>query len=138
MTFEIRGLEAIEVLDSRGRPTVKAYCKIGSGWASASVPSGSSTGIHEAVELRDGDPARYRGLGCRKAVHGIVAEVAPVVVGRSFQDQAELDRVLCAIDGTPDKSRLGSNAILAVSVSSGRTTGMDGRHFVIVSLTPFK
>jgi len=125
VTFEIEGLEAIEVLDSRGRPTVKAYCRIGSRWASASVPSGASTGIHEAVELRDGDPARYKGLGCRKAVHGIIAEIAPLVVGRLFENQFELDRVLCAIDGTPDKSRLGSNAILAVSVSVARAVAQD-------------
>jgi enolase len=117
----IRAVHAREVLDSRGRPTVEAEVTCAGGAAGrASVPSGASTGAHEAKELRDGDPSRYRGLGCRKAVGHVREVIGPAVAGMSVLDQAALDRRLCALDGTPDKARLGANAILAVSLAAAR------------------
>src|SRR3954451_6536305 len=114
----IDSLSAIEILDSRGRPTVKATCVVDGGVAaSASVPSGASTGKAEALELRDGDAARYRGLGCRKAVGHVNGPIANALRGRPFDTQADLDRALIDLDGTPNKSYLGANAILAVSLA---------------------
>src|ERR1700688_3730516 len=113
---KIERLSGREILDSRGRPTVLATCVLEGGIsASASVPSGASTGTAEAFELRDGDPRRYQGLGCRHAAANIGAELHHELVGRLFRDQAELDGSMVALDGTPAKSRLGANAILAVS-----------------------
>ncbi len=114
-------LEALEILDSRGRPTVRASCVLdGGARGAAAVPSGASTGRAEALELRDGDPARYRGLGCRKAVANVEGEIRSAVVGKRFVDQGVLDRALVALDGTPNKARLGVNAILAVSLAFAR------------------
>ncbi|MGA2592646.1 MAG: phosphopyruvate hydratase, partial [Bryobacteraceae bacterium] len=111
----IERLTAAEILDSRGRPTVSATCRLAGGAsASASVPAGASTGTAEALELRDGDPRRYRGLGCRKAVAHVEEEIARALAGMSFADQTALDHALIELDGTPNKSRLGANAILAV------------------------
>jgi len=116
----INGLTALEILDSRGRPTVRATCVLEDGCsASASVPSGASTGRAEALELRDGE-ARYGGLGCRKAVHNVETIIAESVVGRTFATQKDLDEHLIALDGTPNKSTLGANAILAVSLAFAR------------------
>lgn len=117
----IHSLRALEILDSRGRPTIKGWCTLASGAAgAASVPSGASTGAGEAHELRDGDPLRYAGLGCRRAVSQIEGEIAAALRGRDFADQAALDAALIALDGTPNKSRLGANAILAVSLAFAR------------------
>ena len=117
----ISKLRAIEILDSRGKPTVKATCTLRSGAsASASVPSGASTGTAEAHELRDGDAGRFRGLGCRKAVANVNGEIATAVCGRDAVDQAEFDGALVRLDGTPNKARLGANAILASSVAFAR------------------
>jgi enolase len=117
----INSLRALEILDSRGRPTVKCWCILQGGAVGAvSVPSGASTGAAEALELRDGDPARYRGLGCRKAVAHIEGEIQAALRGRNFADQAALDDALIALDGTPNKARLGANALLAVSVAFAR------------------
>src|SRR5687768_9852542 len=114
----IESVSALEILDSRGRPTVSCTCALSGGSvATASVPSGASTGTAEAIELRDGDPKRYRGLGCRKAAAHIRGEIGNAVRGKSFEDQAQLDRALIALDGTPNKSRLGANAILALSLA---------------------
>lgn len=114
-------LRATEILDSRGRPTIKAWCCLdGRFEASASVPSGASTGTAEALELRDGDPARYRGLGCRRAVAHVNDAIANALVGGEFSDQRSLDHSLLGLDGTPNKSRLGANAILAVSIAFAR------------------
>lgn len=114
----IHSLRALEILDSRGRPTVKCWCTLGSGaMGVASVPSGASTGAAEAHELRDGDPARYAGLGCRKAVTHIEGEIQAALHGCDFTDQAALDEALIALDSTPNKRRLGANAILAVSLA---------------------
>src|ERR1700683_569480 len=119
--FVIESLSAREILDSRGRPTVLAECVLHGGTLGiASVPSGASTGAAEAVELRDGDPRRYRGLGCRKAVANIQDELNSALKGRAYASQADLDTRLVCLDGTPDKSRLGANAILAVSLAFAR------------------
>jgi enolase 1/2/3 len=122
----IESLTAAEILDSRGRPTVSATCRLAGGaTASASVPSGASTGTAEALELRDGDPRRYRGLGCRKAVAHVEGEIHRALAGRSLSGQAALDRALMELDGTPNKSRLGANAILAVSVAFARACALE-------------
>jgi enolase len=119
----VKRLAAREILDSRGRPTVLATCQLDNGeLVSASVPSGASTGEAEAHELRDGDPQRYRGLGCRKVVANVNGEINTAFAGREFSDQAALDRALVELDGTPDKSRLGANAILAVSIAFARAS----------------
>ena len=118
---KIERLFGREILDSRGRPTVLATCVLEGGVsASASVPSGASTGTAEAFELRDGDAKRYHGLGCRRAAQNIGGELSGALVGRAFTDQAELDRTMIALDGTATKSRIGANAILAVSVAFAR------------------
>lgn len=118
---KIERLSGREILDSRGRPTVLATCVLEGGiGASASVPSGASTGSAEAFELRDGDPKRYHGLGCRRAAANIGGELQGALAGRVFGDQAELDRTMIALDGTATKSRIGANAILAVSVAFAR------------------
>src|SRR5215468_1606332 len=114
----IAKLSALEILDSRGRPTVRATCRLAEGIeASASVPSGASRGTAEALELRDGEPHRYRGLSCRRAVANVNGCLQEALAGRKFASQAELDRILIDLDGTANKSRLGANAILAVSLA---------------------
>src|SRR5947209_10125089 len=111
-------VHAREVLDSRGRPTVEAEVWTrGGALGRAIVPSGASTGTHEAVELRDGDPARHGGKGVRKAVANVRDVLGPAVVGKSATDQAGVDRRLIELDGTPNKARLGANAVLAVSLA---------------------
>lgn len=123
---KVEALSAQEVLDSRGRPTVAATCRLSAGaCAAASVPSGASTGRAESRELRDGDPKRYRGLGCRKAVRNVNEVIAPAVAGRSFASQADFDQALIDLDGTPDKSRLGSNAVLAASIAYARAAAQE-------------
>jgi enolase len=114
----LKGLKARQVLDSRGRPTVEVEA-----WAStgavgrAIVPSGASTGRHEALELRDSGSPRYGGLGVQTAVDNVTRAIAPAVVGMGLDDQAALDARLIALDGTPNKSRLGANALLGVSLA---------------------
>src|ERR1700734_2691215 len=110
-----------EILDSRGNPTVEADvqlrdCSIGR----AAVPSGASTGEHEAVELRDNDPKRYLGKGTHKAVTNIVHKIAPAVTGMEAEDQSGIDHKMIELDGTPNKAKLGANAILAVSMAAAR------------------
>jgi enolase len=117
---KIQRVAAREILDSRGRPTVLAKCWLEDSVGEASVPSGASTGIAEAVELRDGDSKRYGGLGCRNAVANIEGEIDQALRGISFSTQADLDARLLALDATPAKSRLGANAILAVSLAFAR------------------
>ena len=110
-----------EILDSRGNPTVEVEVLLeDNALGRASVPSGASTGIYEACELRDGDSGRYLGKGVSKAVHNINSEIAPALVGRNALDQAAIDRLLIELDGTPNKSRLGANAILAVSLATAK------------------
>ncbi len=122
----IRSIEGLEILDSRGRPTVKATCVLRSGAsASASVPSGASTGGAEAVELRDGDPSRFGGYGCLKAISHINGEINRKLADKAYASQAELDQALIDLDGTVDKSRLGANAILAVSIAYARACALE-------------
>jgi enolase len=110
-----------EILDSRGNPTVEAEVELeGGAVGRAAVPSGASTGEHEAVELRDGDPTRFLGRGVRKAVANLVGPVADVVRGRDAGDQEGLDRALIEVDGSPNKGNLGANALLAASLASAR------------------
>jgi enolase len=109
-----------EILDSRGNPTVEVEMSVQGGAGRAAVPSGASTGQREALELRDGDPARYGGKGVRKAVANVNGEIAATIVGREFQTQRALDEALIALDGTPTKSRLGANALLGVSMAAVR------------------
>jgi enolase len=112
-----------EILDSRGNPTVEADVLLADGsLGRAAVPSGASTGEHEAVELRDNDKSRYLGKGTRKAVENILHEIAPAVAGSDASDQAGLDRKMIELDGTPNKGRLGANAILAVSMAAARAS----------------
>ena len=114
----IRNILGREILDSRGNPTVEVDVILENGvMGRASVPSGASTGIYEACELRDGDPGRYLGKGVSKAVSHIRSEIAPALVGADALDQEAIDRLLMALDETPNKSRLGANAILAVSLA---------------------
>ncbi|MSR31645.1 MAG: phosphopyruvate hydratase [Gemmataceae bacterium] len=122
---KITAIHAREILDSRGLPTVEAEVLTASGERGrASVPSGASTGKHEAVELRDGDPARHGGKGVRKAVANILKELAPALAGFDCADQQTLDHRMIALDGTGNKSRLGANAILAVSLASARAASL--------------
>ena len=119
MTY-IEDVQAIELLDSRGNPTVAATVTLMGGvQARAAVPSGASTGQHEAVELRDGGD-RYLGKGVLNAVAHVNEEIAPAIVGIDAQDQRALDRIMRELDGTPNKGKLGANAILAVSLASAR------------------
>ena len=117
----IHRLSGLEILDSRGRPTIQATCELTSGAAgTVSVPSGASKGSAEALELRDGDPLRYRGLGCRVAAAHVSGEINTALAGRTFETQSGLDQALIALDGTLNKGRLGANAILAVSLAFAR------------------
>src|ERR1700754_2818685 len=107
---------AREILDSRGNPTVEAEVTLEDGSVGrAAVPSGASTGAHEAVELRDGDKSRYGGQGVQKAVAAVNDEIFPELLGMDATDQRGIDAALIELDGTPNKSRLGANAILGVS-----------------------
>ncbi len=118
MNQRIRHIRAREILDSRGNPTIEVDCLLdGKAAGRAAVPSGASTGAHEAVELRDGDKRRYSGKGVLLAVENVNTVIAPKVIGRAAQDQIGLDRMLLELDGTANKARLGANGILGVSLS---------------------
>ena len=122
----IADITAREILDSRGNPTVEVDVTLESGAKGrAAVPSGASTGTHEAVELRDGDKARYGGKGVRKAVDAVNGEIFDAVSGRDASDQAGLDRALIGLDGTPNKARLGANAILGVSLACAKAAAAE-------------
>ena len=119
--MEIINVHAREVLDSRGNPTVEVEVDLASGaQGRAIVPSGASTGSHEAVELRDGDPSRYLGKGVRQAVEHVNQTIAEAVLGMDASQQATLDTTLIELDGTPNKAKLGANAILGVSLAAAR------------------
>src|SRR5437016_8222307 len=110
-----------EILDSRGNPTVEADVLLADGTIGrAAVPSGASTGEHEAVELRDNDPKRYLGKGTRKAAGNINKKIAPAITGMQAEEQSAIDHKMLELDGTPNKSKLGANAILAVSMATAR------------------
>ncbi|MCM8759217.1 MAG: phosphopyruvate hydratase [Candidatus Omnitrophica bacterium] len=118
MKVILSSLNAIEILDSRGNPTIRVFCSLSNGInVSSSVPSGASTGENEAVELRDGDKNRYGGKGVLKAVENVNNIIAPKVIGMDPLKQAEIDKVMIELDGTPNKGRLGANAILGVSMA---------------------
>jgi len=118
--LQITGVRALQILDSRGYPTVKVWLTGGDGTISvASAPSGASTGAHEAVELRDGG-AEYSGRGVEKAVHNVRGEIADLLTSRPWGTLADLDQALVSLDGTPGRSRLGANAIVAVSMAAAR------------------
>jgi len=128
VSLTIRNLQALEILDSRGNPTVMVETELSDGTvAAAKVPSGASTGTHEARELRDGDPTRYGGKGVRKAIDNVRAVLAPALRNVSADDQDTLDRRMIELDGTPDKSRLGANAILGVSCAVARAVARSRR-----------
>jgi enolase len=123
---EIAQVSAAEILDSRGNPTVEAEVWLRSGARGrAAVPSGASTGSREAVELRDQDARRYQGKGVRKAVSHVVGEIASRIVGMESADQAALDHALIALDGSPNKSRLGANALLAASLANAHAAAIE-------------
>jgi enolase len=118
----------MEILDSRGNPTLRAYVTLDNGIsASASVPSGASTGENEAVELRDNDKNRYGGKGVLKAVENVNTIIASHLVGHDPSRQAEIDRLLIELDGTPNKSNLGANAILGVSMALARAAAQSAQ-----------
>jgi enolase len=120
---QIELIQGREILDSRGNPTVEADVILSDGsFGRAAVPSGASTGEHEAVELRDGDKSRYLGKGVTKAVNNINTEIATELEGHEASDQVEIDESMIALDGTPNKSKLGANAILAVSMAACRAS----------------
>ena len=122
----ITGVYAREILDSRGYPTVEAEVQLESGaWGRAAVPSGASTGKREALELRDGDNQRYRGKGVQRALTNIEETIAPEIDGMEATEQVHLDQALLDLDGTPNKSSLGANAILAVSLAVARAAADD-------------
>lgn len=119
--MKILQISAQEILDSRGNPTVEALITLENGTsASAAVPSGASTGVHEALELRDEDEQRYLGKGVLKAVANVNEKIAPALIGMDVTDQVALDEKMIALDGTEHKSNLGANAILAVSMAAAR------------------
>ncbi|SVE09652.1 uncharacterized protein METZ01_LOCUS462506, partial [marine metagenome] len=117
----ITGVSAREILDSRGFPTVEAEVALqGGAVGRAAVPSGASTGKHEALELRDGDPARFGGKGVQKAVANVNSEIAQCLKGQDASQQQQLDDLMKTLDGTPNKERLGANALLAASLASAK------------------
>src|SRR5262245_54704843 len=115
--MKILAIDAREILDSRGNPTVEVDVRVEGGFGRAAVPSGASTGEREALELRDGDKSRYQGKGVRTAVANVNGEIAKALIGADL-DQRALDETMIALDGTPAKSRLGANAILGVSMAA--------------------
>ena len=136
---KVKSVSAIEILDSRGRPTLYVTCTLSDGAIGrASVPSGASTGHAEALELRDNDPNRYDGLGCLQAVNHVNNEINQAISRKSFEAQSQLDHALIELDGTPNKSRLGANATLGVSLAFCRAQAMQRgielyQHFAAIS-----
>lgn len=123
--MKIRKIHAREILDSRGMPTVAAEVLLDSGQkAEAAVPSGASTGTNEALELRDRDPKRYFGKGVLKAVSNVNDIIAPVLIGQCVFEQTTIDRLMIELDSTPNKSRLGANAVLAVSLAAAKAAAV--------------
>src|SRR5208337_2161069 len=118
---KIVDIQAREILDSRGNPTVEADVTLCCGTLGrTAVPSGASTGEHEAIELRDGDKKRFLGKGVLKAVKNVEEKIAPAIIGEDALDQLTIDRIMLDLDGTETKSKLGANAILAVSLATAK------------------
>ena len=135
MTTAITDIRARQILDSRGNPTVEVDVTLdGGASATAAVPSGASTGEHEAVELRDGDKSIYRGKGVRKAVDHVHDALRPALLGKDATDQAAVDRIMLDVDGTPNKGRLGANAILGVSMATARAAATASGEMLYSSL----
>ncbi|MCU0849207.1 MAG: phosphopyruvate hydratase [Spirochaetes bacterium] len=125
MRSRIKEVNSIEILDSRGNPTVRVFMTLDNGISiSSSVPSGASTGENEAVELRDGDKKRYDGKGVLKAVANVNNIIAPKIIGMDPSKQAEIDRLMIELDGTPNKGKLGANAILGVSMALSKAAAI--------------
>ena len=118
--IHIQDIKALEILDSRGNPTVQVTLATESFQAKSKVPSGASTGIHEALELRDQDPSRFHGKGVQKAIYNIMEVIRPEILGHEFSSQEEFDALLLKIDGTDNKQNLGANSILACSMAFNR------------------
>src|SRR5438132_12175516 len=119
--MELQTIHAREILDSRGNPTVEVEVILADGSIGrAAVPSGASTGAHEAVELRDGDKQRYLGKGVQKAVEAVNGEIFDALSDRPVEEQVQIDQIMIDLDGTPNKSRLGANAILGVSLACAK------------------
>jgi len=128
VAFEISSVQAIEILDSRGRPTLTVTVALADGTvAEAGVPSGASTGTREAVELRDGDPSRFGGSGVSKAVGNVNGELNAALSGRSWTSLAEVDQAMRDLDGTPNKARLGANALIGTSMALARALAASAR-----------
>ena len=127
MTSPIASVTGRQLWDSRGRPTVEAEVILESGAVGRAIaPAGASRGAHEAIDLRDGGPA-FGGYGVNGAVAGIGAEIAPALIGMDAGDQTAVDKALCALDGTPNKARLGANAVVAVSMAVLHAAAADAR-----------
>ncbi|MFM9019007.1 MAG: phosphopyruvate hydratase, partial [Actinomycetota bacterium] len=125
---EITRVHARQILDSRGQPTVEVEVELSTGaWGRAAVPSGASTGMHEAVELRDGETSAYSGKGVLKAVANVEDELFGALVGLDAADQSTVDRTMTSLDGTPNKGRLGANAILGCSLAVAQAAANDAR-----------
>ena len=126
MSSRIASVRARQILDSRGNPTIEVEVEVDSGHVGrAAVPSGASTGQHEAVELRDGDPKVYLGKSVGKAVENVRTEIAPALIGLDVADQAAVDSALISLDGTKNKSRLGANAVLGASLATAKAAAAD-------------
>jgi len=131
----IKKIHAREILDSRGNPTLEAEVTLESGaFGRAAVPSGASTGTREALELRDGDKSRYFGKGVTKAVNNVNTEISDALIGMDGQDQVALDNAMIALDGTSTKSRLGANALLAVSLAASHAAANENKEPLFVHL----
>ena len=125
---KIQSIKASEILDSRGNPTIAAEAVLADGTiGSAAVPSGASTGKYEAMELRDGDKSRYNGLGVLKAINNVNKEIAAALNGMAASEQEAIDNTMIKLDGTPDKSRLGANAILGASLAIAHAAANEAR-----------
>jgi len=137
MDPNVTAVNAVEILDSRGNPTLAVTITLSDGTtARAGVPSGASTGSREAVELRDGDAARYNGKGVLKAVASVNGEIAEVITGRNFANLAEIDQTMIDLDGTDNKARLGANAIVGVSIAAARAIALSAGVPLWRSLNP--
>src|SRR3990167_10565759 len=122
---KIKSIRALEILDSRGNPTIRVKVELNNGSVGvSSVPSGASTGSHEALELRDGDKKRYGGKGVLKAVNNVNKIIAPKLIGQDPIKQRQIDKLMISLDGTENKSKLGANAILGVSLATAQAGAM--------------
>jgi enolase len=132
---KLHSIHALEILDSRGNPTLEVVVKTDDGYfGKAAVPSGASTGEHEAVELRDGDPKRYSGKGVLKAICNVNGPLSALLIGKSVSSQEEIDQLLIDRDGTPNKSKMGANALLGISLAVARAAAASKRQPLYVYL----